>query len=115
MSVHDTLATLVQTDRVHRSVYTDPALFDALIDSERQAGIRNRELVTEMFGPEIAASPNFALALDTTFNLMRGVAVTGILRQDEEREWQLVKSWAQIFTSMVSVDNARDQRQKVSS
>jgi len=32
MSAHDTLATLVQTDRVHRSVYTDPALFELEMD-----------------------------------------------------------------------------------
>jgi phenylpropionate dioxygenase-like ring-hydroxylating dioxygenase large terminal subunit len=32
MSAHDTLATLVQSDRVHRSVYTDPALFELEMD-----------------------------------------------------------------------------------
>lgn len=83
---------------------TDSALYDALVDSERQAGVRNRELVAEMFGPAIAASPNFDFALDTTFNLMRGVAVTGILRQDADRELRLVKEWARIFTAMVSAD-----------
>src|SRR3954470_15492541 len=32
MSAHDTLATLVQSDRVHRSIYTDPALFELEMD-----------------------------------------------------------------------------------
>jgi phenylpropionate dioxygenase-like ring-hydroxylating dioxygenase large terminal subunit len=32
MSADHTLATLVQTDRVHRSVYTDPALFELEMD-----------------------------------------------------------------------------------
>ena len=32
MSANDTLATLVQPDRVHRSVYTDPALFELEMD-----------------------------------------------------------------------------------
>ena len=81
---------------------TDPELRDALLESERRLGVRNRELLSEMFGTEIASSPNFDTALDTTFNLMRGVAVTGILRHDTERESQLVTAWAQIFTEMVS-------------
>ena len=83
---------------------TDAALHEALVHSERQLGVRNRELLAEMFGPDIAASAGFDFALDTTFNLMRGVAVTGILRQDADRDLQLVNGWARIFTSIISMD-----------
>lgn len=89
---------------------TDAALNEALVHSERQLGVRNRELLAEMFGPEIAASAGFDFALDTTFNLMRGVAVTAILRQDADRDLQLVKGWARIFTSMVSIDAAGEEQ-----
>ena len=63
-----------------------------------------------MFGPEIAASAGFDFALDTTFNLIRGVAVTGILRQDADHDLQLVNGWARIFTSIVSIDADGEQQ-----
>lgn len=81
---------------------TDPALMDALLESERSLGARNRALMTEMFGTDIADAPGFDLALDMTFNLMRGVAVTGILRQSVAREIQLVDAWTYLFMTLIA-------------
>jgi len=81
---------------------TDPILHQALSASERQLGRRHRQLIADLLGEEIASLPNFALALDTTLNLMRGMAVTGILRDDESKEQALLEGWIRSFTQIAA-------------
>lgn len=82
---------------------TDDSLRDALQHSERRLGQRHRRLVTEILGPEIASRPNFGVALDLTFNLMRGVAMTSVLRDNKDKEQRLVDHWVDAFNVLAGV------------
>ncbi len=81
---------------------TDPELHEVVRESEREHGLRHRQLLSEMFGPDVAGHPNFRLALDLTFNLMRGMALTGVLRENPTREENLLDEWSAVFHALVS-------------
>lgn len=81
---------------------TDDELREVVRESEREHGVRHRRLLAEMFGPEIAEHPNFGVALDLTFNLMRGMALTGVLRDNPRREEILLAQWSDVFRRLVT-------------
>jgi AcrR family transcriptional regulator len=86
---------------------TDPVLHEALSVSERRLGRRHLELISDLIGPDIALLPNFDLAIDTTLNLMRGMAVTGIVRDDESKEQQLLDGWVHAFAALAATQTTR--------
>lgn len=81
---------------------TDSELRGPLLSVERETGRRQRGVVADAFGPDIAKRPNFGMALDVTFNLMRGMALTGILRDDPTRQRRMVDEWTEVFEYMIS-------------
>ncbi len=83
---------------------TDPELREAVRESELEHGLRHRQLFGELLGPQISGHPNFGVALDLTFNLMRGMALTGVLRDNPSREQILLDEWSQMFARLVSDD-----------
>ncbi len=83
---------------------TDAVLHDVVRKSEREHGLRHRQLLSEMFGPDVAGHPNFRVALDLTFNLMRGMALTAVLRENPTREEDLLDEWSAMFHLLVSTE-----------
>lgn len=81
---------------------TDAELRVPLLNVERETGRRQRGVLADAFGPLIAGHANFGVALDVTFNLMRGMALTGILRDDTARQHQLIDEWTAVFEHMTS-------------
>lgn len=95
----DLFAALVE---VWNAARTDDELRQVLREVERQHGRQDREVLAEAFGPQIAGHPNFATALELTHNLMRGLALTSVLRVDPDREHALVDGWTSVFVSLTS-------------
>ena len=89
---------------------TDAELRVPLLNVERETGRRQRGVLADAFGPPIAGHANFGPALDVTFNLMRGMALTGILRYDTARKRQLIDEWTAVFEHM-TYDSSQNPRE----
>ncbi len=84
---------------------TDAPLRDALYQAERTLGARHRALAADMFGPPIATHPGFGRAVDMMFRLLRGAAVTRILRQSPESEDAVINDIEFLFMAMCADDH----------
>lgn len=83
---------------------TDPELHQSLYEAERKLGRQLYDLATELFGDDVAARPTFPYALDNLLALMRGSALTRILRGEFDDEERVLSEWAAMFTAQTSVD-----------
>jgi AcrR family transcriptional regulator len=81
---------------------TDPSLRRALAPRERAFGQELREAYIEVFGPDIASRPEFDDVFDLTLNIMRGLALTNILRTRGSRDRELVDRWKRIANTLLS-------------
>lgn len=77
---------------------TDPNLKAALIPVERDVGRILHELVTEVFGSEITNTAIFPSAYESLLQMLRGLALTSILREDKNREEQVLRTWPKLLT-----------------
>ena len=80
---------------------TDSELHAAVVAHERTVGRALRPVCAELFGRELAERPGFAAAIDLTLQVLRGLALTGILRKDGEHDDALVALWASVFPAAV--------------
>ena len=83
---------------------TDEVLHEALYQAERGLGVRHRALAAEMFGLPTAAHPGFGRAVDMMFRMLRGAAITRILRGPPEAEDAVVDDIEFVFVTMVGDD-----------
>ena len=60
---------------------TDPALRDALLESEPVLGRRHRELLAPAFGESISIHPGFRRAYEAVLLQMRGAVLTNLVRR----------------------------------
>lgn len=79
---------------------TDTALRTALYEAERGLGARHRTLVAELFGEPLASHPNFPRTMEMMFRLLRGAALTRILRRAPEHEDAVVEDLVNILSSL---------------
>lgn len=72
---------------------TDPALREALVPAERRFGQALREALEG--DPAVAAGVLERADLDLTLSLLRGLAVTSLLREDPAVETRVLTRWAE--------------------
>jgi AcrR family transcriptional regulator len=81
---------------------TNPDLHKALYEAERKLGRQLFDLAAELFGDDVAARPTFPSALDNLLALMRGSALTRILRGEFDDEQRVIAEWAAMFTASIT-------------
>lgn len=79
---------------------TDPELREVLVPYERTVGQGIRELGAEAFGPEYAQLPGFPVAFEMLLELLRGQALTSVLRSSEDTERRVLAAWASAFPAL---------------
>jgi len=69
---------------------TDPALHATVYSVERQLGHEIHAAFHDIFPAQVGAAPRFDTALNTTIYLLRGLAMTRILRADPAEEDRVI-------------------------
>ncbi|MCZ4076851.1 TetR/AcrR family transcriptional regulator [Rhodococcus sp. H36-A4] len=82
---------------------TDDDLRSVLTPYERKVGQNLRELGVLIFGPEFSTQPGFPTAFDALVQVFRGLALTGVLRENLDRENELMAAWRSVFPAMCSL------------
>lgn len=78
------------------SARTDPELQAALRIAERRAGRDLRRVVAEAFGTAYTSNPAYPLVAELTIALLRGLAISRVLRQTDTQARRLIEDWASI-------------------
>ncbi|WP_413752212.1 hypothetical protein NRF20_06700 [Streptomyces sp. R-74717] len=76
---------------------TDPGLKAALLPAEREVGAAQRAVISDIFGPKVAARDDFAMLCESLPVLHRGPALTGVLREDPAFGDEMLRLWAERF------------------
>ena len=79
---------------------TDSDLRSVLTPFERTVGQNLRELGVMIFGPEFSTLPGFPTAFESLVQMFRGLALTGVLRENPDREKELMAAWRSVFPAM---------------
>ena len=79
---------------------TDSDLRSVLTPFERTVGQNLRELGVMIFGPEFSTQPGFPTAFESLVQMFRGLALTGVLRENPDRERELIAAWRSVFPAM---------------
>lgn len=79
---------------------TDEAMRATLIPAERQVGKDLSEIAVLLFGEPYASGPGFAVTFDSLLELLRGLALTGVLRTDPRMEEQVLAAWRAVFADL---------------
>ena len=79
---------------------TDSDLRSVLTPYERKVGQNLRELGVMIFGPELSAQPGFPTAFESLVQMFRGLALTAVLRENPDREQELMAAWRSVFPAM---------------
>lgn len=79
---------------------TDPALLKVLLPHERVIGREIRSLCIELFGEPAASRANFDEFCTNLLNMMRGAAVSAILRAPVDNE-RMLDSWVRYARLML--------------
>ncbi len=77
---------------------TDAELHAALVGQERGFGRLMRARCRQLFGDEAVSRPGFDEALDVTLQLLRGAALTSVMRPDARRFARLREVWGAVLT-----------------
>jgi len=86
---------------------TDSDLRSVLTPYERKVGQSLRELGVVIFGPEFSALPGFSTAFESLVQMFRGLALTGVLRENPDREQELIAAWRSVFPTMCGLAQAQ--------
>ncbi|MDR6909330.1 hypothetical protein J2W54_000219 [Rhodococcus fascians] len=82
---------------------TDSDLRSVLTPYERSVGQNLRELGVMIFGPELSALPGFPTAFESLVQMFRGLALTGVLRENPGRDKELISAWRSVFPAMCAM------------
>ena len=75
---------------------TDPALREALVPAERELGVALRKVLGEALGGTNEALVERAdLSLEALLALLRGLAITGVLRAESDLEQRVLMRWVE--------------------
>lgn len=80
----------------------DDRLHEALYRAERELGRRHIAMLAQVFGPEVSMHPKFHEAVDMVMRLMRGTALTDILRGKHTDEATVVQECATVMDSLLN-------------
>lgn len=76
---------------------TDADLRAALLPAERDVGAAQRAVMADIFGAETAAREDFPLLCESLLVLHRGLAFTGVLREDPMFDDEMLRLWVDRF------------------
>ncbi|MFH8618936.1 TetR/AcrR family transcriptional regulator [Streptomyces sp. NPDC017979] len=76
---------------------TDPLLRGALLPAEREVGAAQREVLAQVFGPDVTARADFPLLCESLLVLHRGLALTSVLRDEPGFDEELLRLWVERF------------------
>lgn len=79
---------------------TDESLRAVLGPYERAVGRVLREIGAQAFGPDYATLPGFEVAFEALLELLRGAAITGVLRPDTSQHERVLAAWAEVFPAL---------------
>lgn len=79
---------------------TDESLRATLMPAERQVGKELGEIARLLFGEPYASAPGFTIAFDSLLQLLRGLALTGVLRANPHTEEQIIDAWVSAFPAL---------------
>lgn len=82
---------------------TDDDLRSILAPYERKVGQNLRELGVMVFGAELSEQPGFPTAFESLVQMLRGLALTAVLRENSNREMQLLAAWRSVFPAMCAL------------
>ena len=82
---------------------TDADLRSILAPYERHVGQNLRELGVMVFGAEFSDQPGFPTAFDSLVQMLRGLALTGVLRENSTRDEQMLAAWRSVFPAMCAL------------
>ncbi len=84
---------------------TRPELRETLRPEEHQLGAAIRETVAAMYGPKLAAHPNFPAVRDLLFTSMRGVAMTYTFDAREHEADRHLPIWIDAALRLLEVED----------
>lgn len=79
---------------------TDTTLRNTLAPSQRAVGKALRDIGAELFGTTYTELPGYRVAFDSLLQLLRGLAMTSVLRDDPAIEERVLAMWSGHFTAM---------------
>ncbi|PRZ44316.1 TetR family transcriptional regulator [Antricoccus suffuscus] len=79
---------------------TDESLRATLMPAERQVGKELGDIARLLFGEPYASGPGFEIAFDSLLQLLRGLALTGVLRTNPHTEEQVIDAWITVFPAL---------------
>lgn len=82
---------------------TDPDLRRLVAQEERRAGHDLARVVDDLFGPELAGHPNFRSIARLTVQVLRGLALTDVLREDDATARQALDDWTGIVHQLLAM------------
>ncbi|MEV6360701.1 TetR/AcrR family transcriptional regulator [Nocardia asteroides] len=85
---------------------TDAQLRTVLAPYEREVGRAIRHLGAEAFGPGYAELPGFPIAFESLLELLRGQAITSVLRTDPATADRVLAAWAVTFPTLCALTPA---------
>lgn len=80
---------------------TDPGLRSLVAREEQRAGRALARVVDGLFGPELAAHPRFRQVTRLTLQVLRGLALTDVLREDDEAARRTLDDWIAIASQLL--------------
>lgn len=80
---------------------TDPGLRLLVAQEERRAGHELARVVDDLFGPELAAHPRFRSVARLTVQVLRGLALTEVLREDDAAARRTLDDWIAIAQQLL--------------
>lgn len=87
---------------------TDESLRATLRPAERQVGKELEEIAQLLFGAPYASGPGFSIAFDSLLQLLRGLALTGVLRNNPLTEEQVIDAWVSAFPALCARDPSQN-------
>jgi AcrR family transcriptional regulator len=81
---------------------TDTDLRRSLLPQERWLGARIREWCDDLFGPDVAAHPNYEAFIETLLESMRGHALGDGLRGRRQRSQAPVERWVGLADALLA-------------
>lgn len=81
---------------------TDPDLRRLVAQEERRAGHDLARVVDDLFGPELAGHPRFRSTAGLTVQVLRGLALTDVLREDDATARKALEDWIGIVHQLLA-------------
>jgi AcrR family transcriptional regulator len=91
---------------------TDPALREVLRREERLARADLYRTVANVFGPELTARPRYRVAASLTVQFLRGLAISEVLRAEQNATDRLIEEWAAVVRSVLSDEPGTTNRRR---